>query len=97
MTHWKLQKENKADSIKKKKKKKNRLRPQRTGAWAGYWECECLLGLGCQTVAVRCRPYLSLIVPGAGLAGPALALARAKFKSTKLFKRKENLKIPEGP
>ena len=83
------------------KKKKNRLRPWRTdawtGAWAQCWECECLLGLSCQTVAARCRPCLSLTVPGAGLAGPAFALARAKFKSTKLFKRKENLKIPDWP
>ena len=83
------------------KKKKNILRPWRTdawtGAWAQCWECECLLGLSCQTVAARCRPCLSLTVPGAGLAGPAFALARAKFKSTKLFKRKENLKIPDRP
>ena len=50
-----------------------------------------------QTVAARGRPCLSLTAAGAGLAGPALALARAKFKSTKLFKRKENLKIPNRP
>lgn len=94
-TPWKLQKKNKADW-----KSKNRLRPQRTdGAWAWCWERECLLGLGCQTDRWRhvagsagvCQAHCSW-----GWAGWA-AFARAKFKSTKLFKRKEHLRTPDQP